>query len=156
MKKIVFAAGCFWGVEAYFSRIEGILKTKVGYANGHVENPTYEMVCNSYTGHAEACYIEYDEDVVSLDTLLAHFWKVIDPIAINRQGPDVGYQYRSAIYYIGKEDIEIIQKTKDQQQEKYDRPIATEIEALSCFYDAEEYHQKYLEKNPKGYCHIKF
>lgn len=154
MKTIVVAGGCFWGVEAYMSRIDGIIKTAVGYANGTKENPTYDEVCVGNTGHAEACLISYDEGIVSLEKILNKFWGIIDPIVSNRQGPDIGTQYRSGIYYTDKMDLDIILKTKDEIQSKYQKPIVTEIQPLSCFYDAEEYHQKYLQKNPGGYCHI--
>ncbi len=154
MKKIVLAGGCFWGVEAYMSKIKGVVNTKVGYANGHTENPTYEQVCTSTTGHAEVCYVKYDESTIDLESLLNRFWKIINPTILNRQGPDVGSQYRTGIFYIDKNDLEIINKTKEEQQKLYDKPIVTEIKKLKCFYDAEEYHQKYLEKNPNGYCHI--
>ncbi|AOT70792.1 peptide-methionine (S)-S-oxide reductase MsrA [Geosporobacter ferrireducens] len=154
MKEIILAGGCFWGVEAYLSRLEGVVETKVGYANGHIENPTYQQVCTAETGHTEACYVRYDEIVISLEKLLNHFWKIIDPTVLNRQGPDIGAQYRTGIYYKDKEDLEIIFKTKAEQEKRYPIPIVTEIEALRCFYPAEEYHQRYLEKNPGGYCHI--
>ncbi len=154
MKEIVLAGGCFWGVEEYFSRINGVIDTKVGYANGHTENPTYQEVCTNITGHAEAVYIKYDEDILSLEELLNRFWKIINPTLINRQGPDIGSQYRTGIYYIDEKDLEIIQKSKAEQQEKYKDPIVTEIETLKVFYDGEEYHQEYLKKNPGGYCHI--
>ncbi|WML32742.1 peptide-methionine (S)-S-oxide reductase MsrA [Clostridium sp. OS1-26] len=155
MKKIVLAGGCFWGVEEYISRIKGVIETKVGYANGAKENPSYEEVCSKSTGHAEACYITYDEDLISLDQLLAKFWEIIDPTVINRQGNDIGHQYRTGIFYTDKNDLLIILKSKDEEQKKYSKEIVTEIEPLSCFYEAEEYHQKYLKKNPGGYCHIK-
>lgn len=154
MKTIVVAGGCFWGVDAYMSKIDGIVETKVGYANGTKENPTYDEVCSGNTGHAEACLISYDEKVVSLEKILNKFWGIIDPIAINRQGADVGSQYRSGIYYSDKNDLDIILSTKDKIQSKYEKIIVTEIKSLSCFYDAEDYHQKYLQKNPGGYCHI--
>lgn len=154
MKEIVLAGGCFWGVEAYMSRINGVIETKVGYANGTKENPTYEEVCTSTTGHAEACYIKYDENIIDLEELLNRFWKIIDPTLKNRQGGDIGLQYRTGIYYVDESDLDIILKTKEQQQKLYNDPIVTEIEPLKCFYLAEEYHQKYLEKNPDGYCHI--
>ena len=154
MKEIVFAGGCFWGVEAYMSRIGGVVDTKVGYANGELVDPTYEDVVTSTTGHAEVCYIKYDENIISLESLLNRFWKIIDPTVYNRQGPDVGPQYRTGIFYINEDDIEIILRTRDEQQQKYSKKIITEIEPLKCFYPAEEYHQKYLEKNPNGYCHI--
>jgi peptide-methionine (S)-S-oxide reductase len=154
MKEIVLAGGCFWGVEEYFSRINGVIDTKVGYANGHTKNPTYQEVCTNITGHAEAVYIKYDENILHLEELLNRFWKIINPTLINRQGPDIGSQYRTGIYYTDEKDLEIIQKSKAEQQEKYKDPIVTEIETLNVFYDGEEYHQKYLKKNPGGYCHI--
>lgn len=155
MKRIVLAGGCFWGVEEYMSRIKGVIETKVGYANGTKENPSYEEVCSKNTGHAEACYITYDEDLINLDQLLAKFWEIIDPTVINRQGNDIGHQYRTGIFYTDKNDLPIILKSKDEEQKKYSKEIVTEIEPLSSFYEAEEYHQKYLKKNPGGYCHIK-
>jgi len=154
MKEIVLAGGCFWGVEAYMRRINGVVETEVGYANGIVENPTYEQVKTSRTGHAEACYIKYDESLTDLETLLNRFWRIIEPTLLNRQGPDIGSQYRTGIYYMDEADLEIILRTKEEQQKLYDRPIVTEIEPLKSYYPAEEYHQKYLEKNPNGYCHI--
>lgn len=154
MKEIVLAGGCFWGVEAYLIRIKGVIETKVGYANGDLKDPTYEQVKTSKTGHAEVCYIKYDENIIDLENLLNRFWNIIDPTLINRQGPDIGSQYRTGIYYIDDEDIKTILKTKEEQQRKYEKEIVTEIEPLKDFYVAEEYHQKYLEKNPNGYCHI--
>jgi peptide-methionine (S)-S-oxide reductase len=154
MKKIIFAGGCFWGVEAYFNTIAGVINTKVGYANGHTENPTYEQVCKNGTGFAEACYIEYDENAVKIENLLDAYWKVVDPTIKDRQGHDVGIQYRTGIYYVDETDLDIILKSKDAEQEKYEDPIVTEILPLSNFYNAEQYHQKYLDKNPTGYCHI--
>ncbi|WP_066504578.1 peptide-methionine (S)-S-oxide reductase MsrA [Abyssisolibacter fermentans] len=156
MKEIVLAGGCFWGVEAYISRINGVIETKVGYANGKVENPSYEQVKTSQTGHAEACYVRYDEKVINLKVFLNKFWKMIDPTIQNQQGPDIGSQYKTGIYYIDGLDLEIILDSRKEQQKLYDQPIVTEIESLKCFYIAEEYHQKYLEKNPNGYCHIDF
>lgn len=154
MKEIVLAGGCFWGVEEYFSRIKGVLETEVGYANGQTAHPTYEEVCSKTTGHAEACHIKYDESIIDLQNLLKSFWKIINPTILNRQGPDIGSQYRTGIYYINEEDLSIIEESKDNEQKKYSDPIVTEIEPLNCFYPAEEYHQKYLKKNPRGYCHI--
>lgn len=154
MKEIVLAGGCFWGVEEYMSRIDGIIETTVGYANGTTENPTYEEVCTNITGHAEACYIKYDENILSLEDLLNRFWKIINPTLLNRQGPDIGSQYRTGIYYIDESDLPTIMKTFEEQKIKYDKPIVTEVEPLRVFYEAEEYHQKYLKKNPGGYCHI--
>ena len=154
MKTIIVAGGCFWGVEAYMSKINGIIETNVGYANGKKQDPTYDEVCLGETGHAEACLITYNEAIISLEKILNKFWGIIDPTVLNMQGPDIGHQYRSGIYYNHKKDLEIILRTKNEVQSKYDKSIVTEILPLSCFYDAEDYHQKYLQKNPGGYCHI--
>jgi peptide-methionine (S)-S-oxide reductase len=154
MKKIVLAGGCFWGVEAYIDTLKGVVSTKVGYANGLVPNPSYEMVCQNNTGFAESCYVEYDETLLTLSSLLNSFFIVIDPTVVNRQGHDIGSQYRSGIYYIDSEDIPTILKAIEEEQKKYSKNIVTEVKTLDNFYKAEEYHQKYLEKNPNGYCHI--
>ncbi|MGG7059049.1 peptide-methionine (S)-S-oxide reductase MsrA [Clostridium tertium] len=155
MKKIVLAGGCFWGVEEFLSRINGVIYTEVGYANGRTENPTYEDVCYKNTYFAEACLVEYDEKVLSLEDLLKEYWSIIDPTVLNRQGPDVGSQYRTGIYYLNDNDIETILKSKEENQMNYDKKIVTEVVPLITYYKAEEYHQKYLKKNPNGYCHIK-
>lgn len=154
MKNIVFAGGCFWGVEAYFNLIDGVQKTTVGYANGHKDDPTYEEVCSKTTGHAEACYIEYDESRLSLKKLLEAFFRIIDPTVKDRQGPDVGPQYRTGIYYSDETDLVYIEETINVEQKKYDVPIVTEVEVLRKYFNAETYHQDYLIKNPSGYCHI--
>jgi len=154
MKEIYLAGGCFWGVEEYMSRIEGVVDTEVGYANGHKNNPTYEEVCTGETGHVETTYIKYDERVISLEDLLNRFWRIIDPTLLNRQGGDIGTQYRTGIYYVDRSDLPIINKTLEDQKSKYDKKIVTEIMPLSVFYSAEEYHQGYLKKTPNGYCHI--
>ena len=154
MKEIVLCGGCFWGIEAYMLKIKGVMETKVGYANGDRVNPTYEEVCTKITGHAEACLVKYDESIITLEELLNRFWSIIDPTIRDRQGNDKGTQYRTGIYYLDEKDLDTILKTKDKQQERYEDDIVTEIEPLKCFYDAEEYHQKYLKKNPGGYCHI--
>lgn len=154
MKEIVLAGGCFWGIEEYISRINGVKETKVGYANGQKERPSYEEVCYSNTGHAEACYIKYDENVIRLEELLDKFWQVIEPTSLNRQGNDIGSQYRTGIYYTDPRDLDTINHSRENEQEKLKKKIVTEVEPLKCFYDAEEYHQKYLKKNPSGYCHI--
>ncbi|WP_326911002.1 peptide-methionine (S)-S-oxide reductase MsrA [Sedimentibacter sp. MB31-C6] len=154
MKEIYLAGGCFWGLQAYFDLKDGIKETIVGYANGSTDNPTYEQVCTNSTGYAETVYIKYNEEEVSLNKILEIFWKVIDPTIINRQGGDVGTQYRTGVYYIDDKDISIIKESFKIEQLKYDKPIVTELEKLKNFFPAEEYHQKYLEKNPNGYCHI--
>lgn len=154
MREIYLAGGCFWGVEEYMSRVEGVIETIVGYANGSTSKPTYEQVCTGTTGHVETTYVKYDESILSLEELLNRFWKIIDPTILNRQGPDIGNQYRTGIYFIDKNDLIIINKTLEQQKSKHTKPIVTEIGPLESFYDAEEYHQDYLKKNPGGYCHI--
>ena len=154
MKEIYLAGGCFWGVDEYMSRIEGVLETNVGYANGTKENPSYEQVCTGTTGHTETTLIKYDENILPLEELLNRFWKIINPTLLNRQGGDIGNQYRTGIYYTDESDLPVINKTLLQQQEKYDSPIVTEILPLKVYYEAEDYHQNYLKKNPGGYCHI--
>lgn len=153
MKKITLAGGCFWGVEAYFQRVKGISKTIVGYMDGLTDDPSYKEVCNG-SGHAEVVYIEYDESVITLEKILKHLFRIIDPTQVNRQGPDIGIQYRSAIYYYDEEDREKSEKYIDSIKAKYNSTIQTKVLKASTFYDAEEYHQKYLDKNPNGYCHI--
>lgn len=155
MKEMVLAGGCFWGVEEFISRLQGVLETEVGFANGRTENPTYEKVCNENTGFAEAVYVRYDENKLSLEKLLEEYWSIIDPTVLNRQGPDVGSQYRTGIYFLDKSDKDKISKSKEDTQKYYDKKVVTEVEELRNYYKAEEYHQKYLKKNPGGYCHIK-
>ena len=154
MKKIVLAGGCFWGVEEYFSRIQGVLSTKVGYANGITENPSYEEVCTGATHHAEVCAIGYDPMQVTLSHILDKYWAVIDPTILNRQGHDIGTQYRTGIYYLDEADLPVIMESLNKEQEKYKKKVVTEVIPLKNFFDAEEYHQRYLKKNPNGYCHI--
>ncbi len=155
MKNIVLAGGCFWGVQEYFSRINGIVETKTGYANGKKSKPTYEEVCGGMYRHAEAVLVTYDEKVISLSNILAKYWEIIDPTLINRQGNDRGIQYRTGIYYENDEDLSVIAMSIVAEQEKYDDKIETEVKPLENFDLAEEYHQDYLKKNPNGYCHIK-
>ncbi|HAS74321.1 MAG TPA: peptide-methionine (S)-S-oxide reductase [Clostridiales bacterium UBA8960] len=155
MKKIVLGGGCFWGMEAYFKRFEGVLRTEVGYANGHTLEPTYKEVCSNTSGHVEVLLIEYDPEVITLEFLLGHLWKVIDPTLLNRQGGDIGSQYRTGIYYLDEMDLPVIEASILSEQTKYEKTIVTEVEPLNYYYPAEEYHQDYLTKNPGGYCHIK-
>jgi len=154
LKEIYLAGGCFWGIEKYIQDINGVKTTQAGYANGSIENPTYEDVSNKDTGHAETVHVVYDPLKTSLEFILELYYDVIDPTLINKQGNDLGSQYRTGIYYIDLEDEEIIKKSISKLQEKYDKPIAIEVKELTSFYKAEEYHQKYLDKNPEGYCHI--
>ncbi|AQM60766.1 MULTISPECIES: peptide-methionine (S)-S-oxide reductase MsrA [Clostridium] len=155
MREIVLGGGCFWGVQEFMSRLKGVKKTEVGYANGRGENPTYEDICNNNTYYAEVCKILYDENEISLEIILEEFWSIIDPTILNRQGNDIGSQYRTGIYYTDKNDIEIIETSKNKEQQKYSKKIVTEVKPLEKYYKAEEYHQDYLKKNPGGYCHIK-
>lgn len=156
LKEIYLAGGCFWGVEAYMARVPGVADVKVGYANGRTDNPTYEDVCYRNTGHAETAKVVYDPARITLADLLRQFFLIIDPTSRNRQGNDVGSQYRSAIFYIDPGDHLVIHQVIGEEQKKHDRPIVTQVELLRRFDLAEEYHQQYLEKNPEGYCHVSF
>lgn len=152
--RIYLAGGCFWGVEAYFSKLPGIIKTDAGYANGKIQNPTYEQVSEGDTDFAEAVMIEYRPAEISLDDILWHYFDIVDLATLNRQGNDAGTQYRSGIYYVNDKDKAVIEHAIKNEQLKYKSPIVTEVKKLENFYEAEEYHQKYLDKNPGGYCHI--
>lgn len=154
MKEIYLAGGCFWGLQAYFDLRKGVKETVVGYANGLTESPTYREVCTNTTGYAETVYIKYDENEITLNKILEDFWKVIDPTLLNRQGGDIGTQYRTGIYYVDESDLKMINESLEKEKLKYIKSIVTEVEPLKKFYAAEDYHQKYLEKNPNGYCHI--
>lgn len=154
MKKIWLAGGCFWGVEAYFRQLKGVLATIVGYGQGDMDQPSYSQVCSGMTGHTEICQITYDETVLPIRTLLDHFFRIIDPTTLNRQGPDRGTQYRTGIYYEDENEYEIIADFIRTKQTLYNEPIVVEVEPLIKFFPAEEYHQSYLQKNPGGYCHV--
>lgn len=153
-KEIYLAGGCFWGTEKYLENIPGVLSTEVGYANGNTVNPTYKEVCYNNTGHAETVKVEYDDDRIGLLYILELYYDVINPVSINRQGGDIGSQYRTGIYYIDDKDEAIIHGSINELQKKYKDKIAIEVKPLDNYYKAEEYHQKYLDKNPEGYCHI--
>ncbi len=148
MKKATFGAGCFWGVEATFRKLAGVRSAMVGYSGGSFENPTYEDVCSGKTGHAEVVQVEYDPPEVSYEDLLEVFWDCHDPTTVNRQGPDIGTQYRSAIFFhdADQESAAITSKQKLQSSGRYPSPIVTEITPAEAFYPAEDYHQRYLEK----------
>ncbi len=152
-EKAIFAAGCFWGVESAFRKIEGVISTRVGYTGGHIENPTYEDVCSHKTGHAEAVEITFDPSIVSYNELLNTFWKIHDPTTLNRQGWDVGAQYRSAIFYLNETQRAVALSLKERLEKsgEFKKPIVTEIVPATEFYEAEEYHQQYHEKNRKQY-----
>lgn len=153
-REIWLAGGCFWGLEAYMEKLNGVVYADVGYANGNTENPTYEQVCYNNTGHAEAVYVQYDPKHIDLATLLTYFFKVVDPTTLNRQGNDRGIQYRSGIYYKDPTDQAVIDQVIAKEQLKHSAKIVTEVAPLRNYYVAEEYHQQYLAKNPGGYCHI--
>jgi peptide-methionine (S)-S-oxide reductase len=155
-EKAIFGAGCFWGVEAAFRQIPGVKATAVGFLGGHLERPTYEDVCYRGTGHAEVVEVEFDPARVSYDDLLTVFWENHDPTQLNRQGPDVGDQYRSAIFFLTPEQdaAAIASKAAREASGKHRRPIVTEISAASTFWVAEDYHQQYLEKRGLSSCHI--
>ncbi len=154
MADIYLAGGCFWGVEKYIGLIRGVQATEVGYANGKTADPSYEQVCSGSTGHAETVKTTYNPNTIPLEFLLRLFMEVIDPTSLNRQGNDRGSQYRTGIYYNDPQDKATCQRIIEEFQPLYDRPIVVEVLPLENYYPAEEYHQKYLEKNPGGYCHI--
>lgn len=154
LKTIYLAGGCFWGTQHYFDCLPGVESTEVGYANGTTENPTYEQVKHENTGHAETVRVTYDPEKITLTELLEQYYKVIDPVSVNRQGEDRGVQYRTGIYYTDPADKQVIEGSLAELQAHYAEKIAVEALPLLNFFTAEEYHQKYLEKNPQGYCHI--
>ena len=156
LKEVYLAGGCFWGVEAYMARIYGVADVTVGYANGKVVNPSYELVCSGTTGAAETVHVTYDPERISLKAVLEHFFRIIDPTTSNRQGNDVGSQYRSGVFYKDASEVKVIEEVVKNEQKKYDKKIVTEIVPFTSYYLAEEYHQDYLEKNPGGYCHVDF
>lgn len=153
--RITLGGGCFWCIEAVYTRINGVLSARSGYAGGHVENPTYEQVCTGSTGHAEVVQVEFDENLVSFDEILNVFWKAHDPTTKDRQGADVGPQYRSVIFYETDEQRRIAERSREAVAATLKKPVVTEIEQLEKFYEAESYHQDYFEKNPAaGYCRV--
>lgn len=153
MKSIIFAGGCFWGVEAYLKQIEGVEFTEVGYVNGASIDPTYEDVCSG-SGHAEAVAVCFNSEILSTKRLINLFFEIIDPFAINKQGNDVGVQYRSGIYWQTNNQEKLIQNEVDKLSQRLNKKVAIEVAPLKNFYRAEDEHQDYLAKNPNGYCHI--
>lgn len=153
MKTIYLAGGCFWGMQQFFDQFGGVIRTEVGYANGPEKAPSYEEVCAD-SGHAETLRIDYDEQAITLTALLDYYFMVIDPLSVNRQGHDEGIQYRTGIYYTDASLLPEIEAVYRKEEEKAGAKLAVELEPLRNFYPAEEYHQKYLLKNPGGYCHI--
>jgi peptide-methionine (S)-S-oxide reductase len=156
MAKGTFAAGCFWGVEATFRQLPGVTATRVGYIGGNTVNPTYKEVCTDTTGHAEAVEVDYDPDKLSYDKLLEVFWENHDPTQLNRQGPDFGKQYRTAIFFHSPEQEAAARASKEKlaKSGRFSKPIATQIVPAATFYEAEDYHQQYLEKRGLASCHI--
>ena len=156
--KATFGAGCFWGVEVAFRSLPGVVNATVGYEGGHTQDPTYRDVCTDATGHAEVVQVEFDTEKISYDKLLDAFWKLHDPTQMNRQGPDVGTQYRSAIFFHSPEQRMAAQASKEAlaASGKHKRPIATEIVPAQTFYPAEDYHQQYLAKRGMASCHVTF
>lgn len=151
---IYLAGGCFWGVEAFVSRLKGVNQTEVGYANGMDLAPTYEKVCTGKTGHAETVKVTYNPEIISLEEILENFFRIIDPYSVNRQGADVGTQYRTGIYWQEDEQARTVLKFLSAKKRNSTKRIVVEAHPISNFYTAESYHQKYLEKNPQGYCHV--
>lgn len=153
-KRILLGGGCFWGVEEYFKRLKGVKTTSVGYANGNFANPKYEDLKNHVATHVEACEIIYDDEVISLEKILEHMFRFIDPFSVNKQGGDIGIQYRTGVYYKDEKDKKIILDFMAKKEKEYNKKIAVEVEEEREYYLAEDYHQDYLTKNPYGYCHV--
>jgi len=154
MSEATFAAGCFWGVESHFAGLRGVTKTEAGYSGGTTPDPTYRQVCTGRTGHAEAVRMEFNPELISYRELLEHFWSIHDPTTLNRQGPDVGSQYRSAIFYHTDEQRDMALDSMRMVASRTERTVVTEITQAGTFWRAEEYHQRYFEKNPGRGCHI--
>lgn len=157
-EEAIFGAGCFWGVQDYFDQVPGVVETEVGYTGGHADNPTYEQVCAHRTGHAEATRVVFDPAKVSYETLLKHFFQMHDPTQLNRQGPDIGDNYRSAIFYLDEGQKAAAQAMIERldKSRKYQRPIVTRLEPAARFWPAEDYHQKYSQKTGIGACHVAY
>ena len=153
IRTIYLAGGCFWGMQKFFDQFDGVIKTEVGYANGPNKAPTYQQVCSD-SGHAETVRVDYDPNRISLEKLLGFYFMVIDPLSVNRQGNDTGIQYRTGIYYTDESQLSEIEAVYQAEEEKAGAKLAVELEQMKNFFPAEEYHQKYLEKNAGGYCHI--
>lgn len=157
-EEAIFAAGCFWGVQDYFDHVPGVVETEAGYTGGHVDNPTYEQVCAHQTGHAEAVKVIYDPSKVSYETLLKHFFRMHDPTQLNRQGPDIGDNYRSAVFYENEAQKQRAVRIIDELSKSgiYKNPLVTTLEPATKFWRAEEYHQKYTQKTGIGACHVDY
>lgn len=155
-QKALFAAGCFWGVQYYFDQIPGVVTTTVGYTGGTTKDPTYDEVCSHTTGHAEALLIEFNPQKVTYITLLKHFFRMHNPTQLNRQGPDVGDQYRSAVFFFDEAQEASAKAIRQEAQSSYDKPVVTEITKAGSFYKAEAYHQKFTQRTGIGMCHIPY
>ena len=156
MEQAIFAAGCFWGVQYYFDQIPGVVGTTVGYTGGTTEDPTYEDVCSHKTGHAEAVIVEFDSSKITYDTLVKHFFRLHDPTQLNRQGPDVGDNYRSALFYVTDDQKKTAEQIRDEVQPNFSEPIVTEITEAGPFYIAEDFHQKFTQRTGRGMCHVDY
>lgn len=156
IQTIHLAGGCFWGVQEYYNRLKGVTTTSVGYAQGHTENPTYKEVCTGNTGYVEAVSVQFNREIISLEQILEHLFRMIDPTLLNRQGNDIGKQYRTGIYPSNENDLQLCLDFVKSKQKDYAYPIMTEVELLENYHLAEPMHQMYLEINPQGYCHIDF
>jgi methionine-S-sulfoxide reductase len=156
LETAIFGAGCFWGVQFYFDQIPGVIESRVGYSGGKTENPTYEDVCSHTTGHAEVVELSYDPDLIGYETLLKHFFRLHDPTQLNRQGPDIGDNYRSVVFYTNSYQKETAERIKKSLATEYDAPIVTEVTQADIFYPAEDYHQKYAERTGHGMCHVPY
>ena len=154
LKQIYFAGGCFWGTEHFFKQVRGVVSTDVGYANGIIENPTYEQVCSDTTRFAETVHVVYNPNVLNLEFLIELYFKAIDPVSVNQQGHDKGSQYRTGIYFSDPADFPVIERVYAREQAQYESPLAVEKLPLENYFKAEDYHQDYLDKNPDGYCHL--
>ncbi len=154
--KATFAAGCFWGVQYYFDQVPGVSDTVAGYTGGHTEDPTYEEVVEHTTGHAEAVELEFDPKQIGYEMLVRHFFRMHDPTQLNRQGLDIGDNYRSAIFYHTTEQKMVAERVKDEVQPNFDQPIVTQLVSAEDFYQAEDYHQKFTERTGRGMCHVPY
>lgn len=156
LKTITVAGGCFWGVEEYYKRLKGIEETNVGYANGLSDNVTYKEVCTGTTGHVEATWLKYDPSIISLEMIMEHLFRIIDPTSLNKQGGDVGTQYRTGIYSHDNSDLQTIKTFVEEKQRLFNNKVVVEVAPLSNYVLAEPEHQDYLMMNPTGYCHVNF
>lgn len=155
-QQAIFGAGCFWGVQYYFDQVPGVIRTSVGYSGGHTVNPTYEDVCMHTTGHAEVVRLEFDPAQINYETLVKHFFRLHDPTQLNRQGPDVGDNYRSVIFYFDDDQKAVAERVRDQIQPGFSQPIVTQIVPAAPYYEAEAYHQKFAERTGRGMCHVPY